>query len=185
MAGYLQLLRNRMSYLLDEAHVKFLISSIETKLQAGVSEFVILISCHGGNVFHGLSAYNYLKGIPAKVITHNFGSIISMGLVLYCAGEERYSAPHGTFLLHGVQANFPQNTALEEMQLEERLKALKMDTENIAGIIAATTGKSEEEILKAMHDRMTLNPEQAKEFGLIHEIKEQLFEVGAEIITIQ
>lgn len=70
------------------------------------------------------------------------------------------------------------------MQIEERLKALRLDTENIAGIAAANTGKSEKEILKAMHERTTLNPEEAQKFGLIQEIKGDLFEEGSELIII-
>jgi ATP-dependent Clp protease protease subunit len=132
-----------------------------------------------------VTGYNFLKGIPAEVETHNFGSAISIALVLFCAGKKRLSVPHATFLLHGVQVNFQQGAALEEKQLEERLKGLKLDMENIAGIIAANTGKSEQEVMKAMLERTTLNPEEALKFGLVHEIKEPLFEKGAEIVSIQ
>lgn len=34
------------------------------------------------------------------------------------------------------------------------------------------------------HERTTLNPEEAKEFGFLHEIKEALFEEGSELIII-
>ncbi len=169
----------------DENHVKKLIEAVEQKLKEGATRFVILISSPGGNVFQGLSAYNFLKGIPAEVITHNFGSVVSMAVVLYCAGSKRFSAPHATFLLHGVQANFPQGASLEEKQLEERLRALQLDIENIAGVIAANVGKSEEEVTKAMAERTTLNPEEAVKFGLVHEITEKLFDKGAELISIQ
>ena len=143
----------------DENNVKKLLQLVEQKLTEGATRFVLLISSPGGSVFYGLSAYNYLKGIPAEVITHNFGSVISMGVVLFCAGSVRLSVPHATFLLHGVQSNFPQGASLEEKQLEERLKSLQLDIENIAGVIASTTGKSEDEISKAMLERTTLNPE--------------------------
>jgi ATP-dependent Clp protease protease subunit len=169
----------------DENNIKKLMEVVEKNLKEGATRFVILISSPGGSVFQGLSAYNYLKGIPAEIITHNFGSIISMALVLYCAGSRRLSAPHATFLLHGVQSNFPQGASLEEKQLEERLKSLKLDMENISGVIAASVGKPEEEVTEAMLERTTLNPEQAVEFGLVHEITEQLFDTGAEIISIQ
>ena len=169
----------------DENHIKRLMEVVEQKLREGATRFVILISSPGGNVAHGLSAYNFLKGIPAEVITHNFGSVVSMALVLYCAGSKRFSAPHATFLLHGVQTNFPQGASLEESQLEERLKSLKLDIENIAGVIAANVGKPEKEVTKAILDRTTLNPEQALEFGLVHEITEKLFDTGAEVISIQ
>ena len=170
---------------IDENSVKTLMNIVEQKLKEGATKFVLLVSSGGGNVFAGITAYNFLKGIPVEVETHNFGSAISIALVLFCAGKRRYSAPHATFLLHGVESRFPQGVGLEEKQLEERLKGLQLDMENFAGIIAANTGKSEKEIMKAMLDRTTLNPEQAKEYGLVHEIKELLFERGAELISIQ
>lgn len=165
--------------------IKTLMNVVEQKLREGTNKFIILISSGGGSVFAGVSAYNFLKGIPAEVETHNFGSAISIALVIFCAGKKRYSTLHATFLLHGAQANFPQGAGLEEKQLEERLKGLKLDLDNIAGIIAANTGKSEKEIMKAMINRTTLNPEEAVKFGLVHEIKEALFGSGAELISIQ
>ena len=168
----------------DQASVNALMAAVDQKLAQGANEIVLLISSPGGTVFHGLSAYNFLKGIPARVLTHNFGSVDSMGVVLLCAGDRRMSVPHARFLLHGVQANFPQGAALEEKQLEERLKGLRIDIENIAGVIAATTGRSEKQVTKDMLNRTTLNPEQAVEYGLVHEIKEELLLAGAELLSI-
>jgi len=168
----------------DQASVNALMGAVEQKLAQGATEIVLLISSPGGSVFHGLSAYNFLRGIPAQVVTHNFGSVDSMGVVLLCAGDRRLSVPHARFLLHAVHANFPQPASLEEQQLEERLKGLRIDIENIAGVIAATTGRSEEQVTKDMLNRTTLNPEQAVQYGLIHEIKEQLLPAGAELLSI-
>ena len=164
--------------------INALMQAIDQKMRQGQKEFILLISSPGGSVFHGLSAYNYLKGIPARVVTHNFGSVDSIGVIVYCAGDRRMSVPQARFLLHGVSANFPQNASLEEKQLEERLKGLKIDIENIATVIAANTGKSTGEVTSAMLDRTTLNPDEAKEWGLVHEIKVELFPAGAEVIAI-
>ena len=144
--------------------VNALLHTVDTKMQQGMTELVMLISSPGGSVFHGLSAYNYLKGLPIKVTTHNFGSVDSIGVVLYCGGSERFSVPQARFLLHGVSATF-RKESLEEQQLEERLKGLKIDMANIARVIAATTGKTEQQVTKAMLDRTTLDPEQAKAWG--------------------
>ena len=76
------------------------------------------------------------------------------------------------------------DSSLEEPQLEERLKGLKINIENIAKGIASNTWKTVEEITKDMIDRTTLNPEQAKEWGLVHEIKSELFAKGSQIISI-
>ncbi|MFH1702355.1 MAG: ATP-dependent Clp protease proteolytic subunit, partial [Nitrospirota bacterium] len=93
---------------IDKNSIKSLMNIIEQKLREETTKFVILISNSGGNVFAGVTGYNFLKGIPAEVETHNFGSAISIALVLFCAGKKRLSVPHATFLLHGVQANFQQ-----------------------------------------------------------------------------
>jgi ATP-dependent protease ClpP protease subunit len=158
-------------------------NAVDQNMKAGVTQFIILISSQGGTVFHGLSAYNYLKGLPVAITTHNFGSVDSIGVVLFCGGRKRFSVPQARFLLHGVSAGF-QNVSLEEKQLEERLKGLKIDIENIAKVIASNTGKSIKDVTTAMLDRTTLNPEEAKAWGLVHEIKSELFEAGSEVISI-
>lgn len=165
--------------------INALMNAIDQKMKQGVTNFIILISSPGGSVFHGLSAYNYLKGLPATITTHNFGSVDSIGVVLYCGGSKRLSVPQARFLLHGVSINFEQGTNLEEKQLEEKLKGLRIDIENIAKVIAANTGKSVKDVTNAMLERTTLNPEEAKSWGLVHEIESELFEAGSEVISIQ
>lgn len=165
--------------------INALMNAVDTKMKEGKEDFILLISSPGGSVFHGLSAYNYLKGLPAQVTTHNFGSVDSIGVVLYCGGSNRLSVPQARFLLHGVSANFGQNSSLEEKQLEERLKGLRIDIENIAKVVAANTGKSIDEVTDAMLERTTLNPDEAKDWGLVHDIKVDLYPAGAEVISIQ
>lgn len=165
--------------------VAALMQIVDAKIRDGKKELGLLISTPGGDVFHGLSAYNFLKGSPIKVITHNFGSADSIGAVLYCAGEKRYSVPQARFLIHGVVCNFHGNASLEEKQLEERLKGLKIDMGNIARVIAETTGQNHKKIIRDMMNRTTLYPEEAIKYGLVHEIKTDLFESGAEVISIQ
>ena len=164
--------------------INALMDVIDQKMKQGATQFIILISSPGGSVLHGLSAYNYLKGLPVEVTTHNFGSVDSIGVVLFCGGSKRLSVPQARFLLHGVSAAF-QNERLEEKQLEERLKGLRIDIENIAKIIAANTGKTVQDVTNAMLERTTLNPEEAKAWGLVHEIKSELFEAGSEVISVQ
>ncbi len=164
--------------------INALMDAVDKKMKQGATQFIILISSPGGNVFHGLSAYNYLKGLPVTITTHNFGSVDSIGVVLFCGGSKRLSVPQARFLLHGVSAGF-QNERLEEKQLEERLKGLRIDIENIAKVIAANTGKSVKDVTDAMLERTTLNPDEAKTWGLVHDIKSELFELGSEVIPIQ
>ena len=165
--------------------VAALMQIVDNKMKQGATKLVLLISTPGGDVFHGLSAYNYLKGIPLEIETHNFGSADSIGVVLYCAGSKRLSVPHARFLLHGVQCRFPQPMSLEEKQLEEKLKGLQIDMGNIARVIADTVNKDKQQILDDMLNRTTLYPEEAISYGLTHEIRSELFEPGAQVISIQ
>ena len=165
--------------------VNALMSAVDQKMKQGTDQFIILVSSPGGSVIHGLSAYNYLKGLPAAITTHNFGSVDSIGIVLYCAGSRRLSVPQARFLFHGVNVQFRGDQNLEEKVLEERLKGLRVDMENIARVIAANTGRDAKDVTDAMIEGRMLNPEEAKSWGLVHEIKSELFEAGSEVIAIQ
>ena len=108
----------------------------------------------------------------------------SIGVVVFCGGNNRLSVPEARFLLHGVSAGF-QNERLEEKQLEERLKGLQNNVENIAKVIAANTNKSVQDIRDAILERTILSPEEAKGWGLVNEIRTELFEKDSEVISIQ
>jgi len=157
---------------------------LDQKINNSVNKIHLLISSPGGSVFHGLSIYNYLKGAPIEVDTYNFGSVDSIGVIIFCAGKKRYSVPHARFLIHGVRFNINGNVAFDEKELEKHYKSLKIDQRNIAKVIADTCGKEIKEIENKMNDRTTLNPEEAKEYGLVHEIKSILFPQGADLSVI-
>jgi ATP-dependent Clp endopeptidase proteolytic subunit ClpP len=161
-----------------------LIKLIDDKIRNGYEKIHLLISSPGGSVFHGISLYNYLYGIPLEVDTYNFGSVDSIGVVLFCAGKSRYSVPNARFLIHGVAMNFQGSASFDEKMLDEQLKSLQIDQSNISKIIAFTTGKKEEEIKNAMHNRTTLSPNEAKDYGLVTEIKNTLMPANAEFYSI-
>lgn len=167
----------------NENTINPLLRVIDEKMRQGVNEFSLLISSPGGSVFHGLSAYNYIRGLPVTFTTHNFGIVDSVAATLYCSGKRRYCVPQARFLLHGVQSQLQGN--LEEKQLEELLKGMRSDAENIAKVIADNTGKSVQDVTDAMFERTTLNPDEAKKWGLVHEIKPELVPSGAEVTVIQ
>ena len=45
----------------DENSIKALMNVVEQKLREGATRFVLLISSSGGNVFAGVTGYNFLK----------------------------------------------------------------------------------------------------------------------------
>jgi len=172
----------RFHAMINQNSINALISNIQQKINEGVNRIVILINSTGGNVFNGVHAYNFLKGLPIEIVTHNVGSANSVAVVLFCAGTTRYCSPHARFLIHGVVSTL--NGTFELNQLEEVLTGLRNNTETIAEIVASTTGKTKEEIMEVMAARSALSSNQSVEFDLSTEIKEEVFEAGAEVIHI-
>lgn len=158
-----------------------LLRIIDKKINEKIDRIHLMISSPGGSVYHGLAIYNFLKGAPVEIYTYNFATVDSIGVVMFCAGDKRYSVPHARFLIHGVQINFQGNQSLDEKGLEEKLSGLKMDYQNIARVISATTRKKPETVENDMNNRITLDPNQAKDYGLVDIIKSELFPSGADI----
>jgi len=180
---------------MKEAYIRFmapvhqqstatLLKILDNKLKEKYERIHLMISSPGGSVFHGISIYNFLKGAPFEVYTHNFGSVDSIGVVVFCAGNKRFSVPHARFLLHGVSAHFRGNQSLDEKGLEERLKGLQIDYQNIARLIADTAQKPADKVQNDMNNRTTLNPQEAKDYGLVHEIKSELFPIDADLSVV-
>ena len=161
-----------------------LTNAVQTGLSEGVERFIILISSSGGQVSPGIAAYNFLRGIPAKVITHSYGVIDSMAVVLFLAGEERYCVPHARFLLHGVGFTVSQPIRFEEKQLDERMKGLMIDRKNIAKIISERCGRGSTDVEADMLEVKTLTSEEAIEYGLVHKIKTELMPKGVQVALI-
>ena len=168
----------------NESTILKLMTAVDEKVAAGAKALSLLISTNGGSVFHGMSAYNYLKGLPLPVTTHNFGSVDSIGVPLYCGGSRRLCVPQARFLLHPVTMNFSAGAIFEEGQMLEKLKSMRVDMDNCAAVIAANTGRSARQILAAMRARTSLDPDDAKAWGLVHDIRQELFDAGSEVISI-
>ncbi len=161
-----------------------LMTLVDQEFNRGVRRFKLLLSTQGGFIFHGLSLYNFLAGLPAEVETHNFGSVDSVGVPIFCAGRKRLCVPDARFLLHPVAWTTTGPVSWEIEKLQEIMSSLKVDSRNIATSVSRATGKSEEDVIKAISDRTTLGPVEAKAFGLVHEIKTELFPASARVLSI-
>jgi len=168
----------------NEQTVSRLLANVDAKIKTGTKRFVLLISSPGGSVFAGLSAYHYLKGIPAEVVTHNFGEVDSIATVMYCAGSKRYSVPEGRFLLHGITLTFAPNANLDEGGMSEQLKSMQQQVASIAAVISGCSGKPLAEVQDTILKRTVLTAPEAKTWGLVHEISSKLYDDGADVVPI-
>jgi ATP-dependent protease ClpP protease subunit len=164
--------------------VQELLSVVDAELAAGTKRFIVLIASVGGSVHHGFAAYNYLRGIPAEVITHNFSSADSIAVVLYCAGSIRRAAPEARFFLHGPSMTL-REPSYDAKKLQERIGQIRSDTSNMASVIARSTRRSLEEVEKALIAGTALSADEAKKWGLVQEITTELYPPGARVISIR
>lgn len=155
-----------------------LIQCVDHVVHGGCDHINLMISSPGGSVFHGLSVHNYLRGLGIPVTTYNFGSVDSIGVVIFCAGEQRISVPHARFLIHGVSVTVSGSVSLDVKGIDELLKSVHIDAENIAKVIADTCGKPMKEVEGHMIERTTLTPHQARDYGLVTKVEKSLYQGG-------
>lgn len=147
-------------------------------------ELYFMISTPGGSVSAGITFYNYLRLLPAKIIMHNTGSIDSIGAVIFLAGDERYAAPHSSFLIHGIRAHFPKDQETTLTQIAEAKNHIEEDHNKIAGIFMERTKISQTEMDKLFSQGEAKNLAFAKTMEIIHEIKEPRILPGNAFVTI-
>ena len=147
-------------------------------------ELYFLFSSPGGSVQAGITLYNFLRSLPAKVIMHNTGSIDSIATVIFLAGEERYASHSSSFLFHGVQANFPANTGLTLHQIRERASGLAEDENKIARVITERSTIKDKEIRKLFSEGESKNPDFALENGFITSICDVEIPKDSPMITV-
>lgn len=145
----------------------------------GVKTVYLLLSSPGGAVSVGINAYNVLRGMPFKLITHNVGSVDSIANVIFLAGETRYSCPHASFMFHGAAFALQAGMPCDEKFLRERLQGIQSDHRKIGAIIANRTGIPVKEVEKMFLEAQTRDPNDAKTSGIIHDIRDAKIPNGA------
>jgi ATP-dependent Clp protease, protease subunit len=151
----------------------------------GVSTVYMLLSTPGGSVMNGLAVYNVLRGMPFKLVTHNVGSVNSIGNVIFLAGEERYCCPNANFMFHGVGFDGQAGMRFEEKLLRERLDGIRADQKRIAEVIEQrATFADASEIEGLFLEAVTKDPGYAKAKGIIHDIADVQIPPGSPILQL-
>ena len=128
-------------------------------------EIYLYINSPGGLVTAGLGIYDTMQYIKPEVSTLCIGQAASMGSFLLAAGAKgkRFSLPNSRIMVHQPSAGFQGQVTDIEIHANEVLSLKKRLNE----IYSKHTGKSADEIKKALERDNFMSPESAKEFGLI------------------
>jgi len=134
-------------------------------------EIYLYINSPGGLVTAGLGIYDTMQYIKPDVSTLCIGQAASMGSFLLTAGKKgkRFSLPNSRIMVHQPSAGFQGQATDIEIHANEVLSLKKRLNE----IYSKHTGKSPEDIKKALERDNFMNPETAKNFGLIDQVVEK------------
>lgn len=142
---------------------------------AGDDPITIFINSQGGHVESGDTIHDVIRFIKPRVRMVGTGWVASAGALIYVAvpREDRYALPNTRFLLHQPAGGAQGMAADVEIEAREILRM----RERINKIFARQTGQSLEKIETDTHRNFWLDPNQAREYGLVGQIIETVSEL--------
>ena len=147
---------------------------------SGYDEIHLLLSTPGSTVAEGIALYNMIRALPLRVVTYNFGSVNSIGNVVYQASAKRIAATDSSFMFHGVSIDF-DNTRMDLKHLQERAEGLKIDQSMICDIMVRHTNLNGANTHRLFLEMAYLNVHEALLSGIIDEVKDIHFPPGLPI----
>ncbi|MDQ7989024.1 MAG: Clp protease ClpP [Candidatus Dactylopiibacterium sp.] len=119
----------------------------ELQALADVDVITVRINSFGGSVPDGLAIFNALKRHPAKIITTNDGTAMSIASLIYMAGDERHAAENSLLMIHAPWTYSAGNA----VQLREQADLLDKWAEAMAKSYAAS-GQTSDDCLALLTD---------------------------------
>ena len=133
-------------------------------------EITVRINSPGGSVFDGYAIYNALKSRAAQVTTRVEGLAASMASIVALGGSKVTAAANSMFMIHN-----PWSCAAGDgEELRKAAELLDKLAGQLVGIYAGKCGKSEDEVRKAMDDETWFTAAEAKAWGLVDEITDEI-----------
>ena len=131
-------------------------------------EIAFYVNSPGGVVTAGLAIYDTMQYIRPAVSTVCIGQAASMGSLLLAAGTpgRRFALPHSRIMVHQPSGGAQGQATDIEIHAREILKMRRRLNE----IYVKHTGQELEAIEQAVERDNFMDPEMAREFGLIDEV---------------
>ena len=131
----------------------------------------LYVNSPGGSVSAGLAIYDTMQFITSPVATYCIGSAASMGAVLLTAGAKgkRFALPNARIMIHQPSGG-AQGQATD---IEIHAKEILSTRARLNQMYVTHTGRTIDEIERAMERDKFFSPPEAKEFGLIDEVLEK------------
>jgi ATP-dependent Clp protease protease subunit len=131
-------------------------------------EIRLYINSPGGIIYAGLAIYDTMQSVRSPISTIAVGSTASMGTILLAAGSpgRRFALPNSTIHIHQPLGGARGQATDIAIQADEILRLRSRINE----ILVKHTGQPKERIERDTERDFYMDPESAKEYGLVDEV---------------
>ncbi len=132
------------------------------------ADISLYINSPGGEISAGWAIMDTMNYIKSPVSTIGMGMVASMASVLLAAGEKgkRFVLPNTEIMIHQPLGGFQGQATDMEIEVNQMQKVKT----TLVHQMATFTGRKDKEVFAAMERNNWMDPDQAKEFGLVDEI---------------
>jgi ATP-dependent Clp protease protease subunit len=139
--------------------------------QNPAKEIAMYINSPGGVVTAGMAIYDTMQFIKSPVATLCIGQAASMGSLLLAAGAQgkRYALPNARIMVHQPSGGVQGQVSDIERHVQDIIKTKRRMNE----VYVKHTGKSYDDIERALDRDNFMSAEEAKSFGLVDHVLEK------------
>ncbi len=173
---YSRLLKDRIvilgSAVTDEVANAIIAQFLFLEVDNPEKDIQFYINSPGGSVTAGMAIYDMMQFVKCDVATYCLGMAASMGSLLLTAGTKgkRYAMPNSRIMIH--QPLLQGGLSGQVTDIEIHARELIRTKEKLTRIYERHTGKSYDDLYHAMERDNFMDPDTAKQFGLIDHVIE-------------
>ncbi len=143
-------------------------------------DIFLYINSPGGSITDGMAIYDTMQYIKSDVCTICVGLAASMGSVLLAGGAKgkRYALPNSEVLIH--QPLISGGLSGQATEIKIHADHMVKTREKLNEILSKRTGQPIEKIMQDTERDNYMTAEEAKEYGLIDEIMDNISNINKE-----
>jgi ATP-dependent Clp protease protease subunit len=152
----------------DMVHRMF--EAVSMMTEDGLETAHVLLQSNGGYVSDGLCIYNYLHNLPIEFVMYNGGAVASIACTVFLSGRRRYCSSTARFMVHKSHATASPGSRPDALSII--VEGLRADDARTEQILREHIKLNEEQWRIHQHADLHLNSHDAKQAGMVMDIKD-------------
>ena len=140
----------------------------DSEADDSIKEIDIHINSAGGSIVDGFSLIGAMTNSSKKIVTINDGVALSMGAIIFVAGDERRMKDYSILMLHNPSIWGMEETEFEKGSKEQ--KSLQKFKESLINIMQTRTKLTKAQLNKYFNEETWLNASECKELGIADKV---------------